>query len=112
MSLHILWFIPAATTKNPRLKPVLILGAYARGKTLASFRVEFSATCKTLLLSRTIAQCREGFLLDCAGSRAFQMRSHKSAATKPRKTIAITPFIVKNAAFNRRRSRGETRECS
>ena len=32
-----------------------------------------------------------------------------NAATKVRKTIAITPFIVKNAAFNRRRSLGRNK---
>ena len=36
----------------------------------------------------------------------------KSAETNPRNTIAITPFIVKNAAFSRRKSRGDTMECS
>ena len=40
------------------------------------------------------------------------LRSHTSAATKTRKTMAMTPFIVKNAAFRRRISLGETRECS
>ena len=41
------------------------------------------------------------------GSRAATNR-----ATKARKTMAMTPFMVKNAAFRRRRSRGETMECS
>src|ERR1039457_3127754 len=37
---------------------------------------------------------------------------HTSVATNARKTMAITPFMVKNAALSWRRSRGETRECS
>ena len=35
-----------------------------------------------------------------------------SIATKTKKTIEITPFIVKNAAFMRDRSVGETMACS
>ena len=45
-------------------------------------------------------------------SLLFYLRSHKSADTNARNTIAITPFMVKNAAFRRRRSRGETMACS
>ena len=40
------------------------------------------------------------------------LRSQTSVATNARNTIAITPFIVKNAALRRRKSRGETIECS
>ena len=46
------------------------------------------------------------------GPCPYHRRIHKSAVTKPRNTMAITPFMVKNAAFRRRRSRGETMECS
>src|SRR5277367_3997051 len=44
---------------------------------------------------------------------AFDQRRHKrSVATKTKNRIAITPFIVKKAAFSLRRSRGETIRCS
>ncbi len=38
--------------------------------------------------------------------------THTSAATNPKNTSAITPFMVKNAAFSRRKSFGDTSECS
>ncbi len=39
-------------------------------------------------------------------------RSSTSAAKNPKNTTEITPFSVKNAAFIRRRSRGDTMLCS
>src|ERR1700731_1353529 len=39
-------------------------------------------------------------------------RSSRSAATKTKNTTAITPFIVKKAAFNLLRSSDATSECS
>ena len=42
----------------------------------------------------------------------FGTRISRSAATNTKNTTAITPFIVKNAAFNLLRSSDATSECS
>ncbi len=51
-------------------------------------------------------------LSDWGQCQMWPWRIHKSADTNARNTMAMTPFIVKKAAFMRRRSRGETIECS
>ena len=66
--------------------------------------------CETALFLSCASESPRGPSFPC--SLVPYLFSHKSAVTKARNTIAITPFMVKNAAFNRRRSRGETRACS
>ena len=64
------------------------------------------------LLSGAVPQIDRGFLRECWRGHGIQLRSQRSAATKARKTVAMTPFMVKKAALRRRRSWGDTSECS
>src|SRR6185312_298010 len=53
---------------------------------------------------------RRQISVDVVEGRDLQIAA--SASTKPKKTTLMTPFMVKKAAFSRRRSPGRTSECS